>query len=207
MHDSELSRDAMNLQRWLGTATAAVVTSVLGAAAPAVAQAPAKKPTILAIWADVRSDRFLVATCQQFGPTSDDIGYWNLSAYNQGMMGYRTRNIDRIAKEGALFTDWYAQQSCAAGLAAIITGHAVSHRHAEGRVAASWAYRASLVCCAHALLTLHLLVNMHAPIYCWLFRWAALPLHRVLFFHRRFSDIPGVDNCGKVYRVAIRPIR
>jgi arylsulfatase len=52
----------------------------------------------------------------------DDIGYWNVSAYNQGMMGYKTPNIDRIAKEGALFTDWYGQQSCTAGRAAFITG-------------------------------------------------------------------------------------
>jgi len=52
----------------------------------------------------------------------DDVGYWNVSAYNQGMMGYRTPNIDRIAREGALFTDAYAQQSCTAGRAAFITG-------------------------------------------------------------------------------------
>ena len=38
----------------------------------------------------------------------DDIGYWNISAYNRGMMGYHTPNIDRIAKEGAMFTDYYA---------------------------------------------------------------------------------------------------
>ena len=53
---------------------------------PALAQAAQKKPNILVIW-------------------GDDIGYWNVSAYNQGMMGYKTPNIDRIAKEGALFTD------------------------------------------------------------------------------------------------------
>ncbi len=52
----------------------------------------------------------------------DDIGYWNISAYNLGMMGYKTPNIDRIAKEGALFTDWYGQQSCTAGRACFITG-------------------------------------------------------------------------------------
>jgi arylsulfatase A-like enzyme len=52
----------------------------------------------------------------------DDIGQFNISAYNRGMMGYRTPNIDRIAKEGAIFTDWYAQQSCTAGRAAFITG-------------------------------------------------------------------------------------
>jgi arylsulfatase A-like enzyme len=63
----------------------------------------AKKPNILVIW-------------------GDDIGYWNVSAYNQGMMGYKTPNIDRIAREGALFTDWYGQQSCTAGRAAFITG-------------------------------------------------------------------------------------
>ena len=65
--------------------------------------AATKKPNILIIW-------------------GDDIGYWNVSAYNQGMMGYKTPNIDRIAKEGALFTDWYGQQSCTAGRACFITG-------------------------------------------------------------------------------------
>jgi Sulfatase len=45
----------------------------------------------------------------------DDIGYWNISAYNRGQMGYRTPNIDRIANEGAIFTDYYGQQSCTAG--------------------------------------------------------------------------------------------
>jgi arylsulfatase len=53
---------------------------------------------------------------------ADDIGYWNISAYNQGMMGYRTPNIDRIAREGALFTDYYGQQSCTAARSAFITG-------------------------------------------------------------------------------------
>jgi arylsulfatase len=61
------------------------------------------KPNILIIW-------------------GDDIGYWNVSAYNQGMMGYKTPNIDRIAEEGALFTDWYGQQSCTAGRSCFITG-------------------------------------------------------------------------------------
>ena len=62
-----------------------------------------KKPNILIIW-------------------GDDIGWFNVSAYNHGIMGYKTPNIDRIAKEGALFTDWYGQQSCTAGRAAFITG-------------------------------------------------------------------------------------
>src|SRR6059058_1805555 len=53
---------------------------------------------------------------------SDDIGWFNVSAYNHGVMGYRTPNIDRIGKEGALFTDFYGQQSCTAGRAAFITG-------------------------------------------------------------------------------------
>ena len=61
------------------------------------------KPNILIIW-------------------GDDIGGFNISAYNQGVMGFKTPNIDSIAKEGALFTDWYAQQSCTAGRAAFITG-------------------------------------------------------------------------------------
>jgi arylsulfatase len=61
------------------------------------------KPNILVIW-------------------GDDIGWFNVSAYNMGIMGYRTPNIDRIAREGALFTDWYGQQSCTAGRAAFITG-------------------------------------------------------------------------------------
>jgi arylsulfatase A-like enzyme len=53
---------------------------------------------------------------------ADDVGLWNVSAYHRGMMGGSTPNIDRIAKEGALFTDYYAQQSCTAGRAAFILG-------------------------------------------------------------------------------------
>jgi arylsulfatase A-like enzyme len=52
----------------------------------------------------------------------DDVGWENISAYSHGVMGYRTPNIDRIAHEGALFTDHYAQPSCTAGRAALITG-------------------------------------------------------------------------------------
>ena len=62
-----------------------------------------KKPNMLIIW-------------------GDDIGWSNLSCYNLGMMGYRTPNIDRLAKEGALFTDAYGEQSCTAGRAAFILG-------------------------------------------------------------------------------------
>lgn len=68
-----------------------------------VEQATGKKPNILVI----------------FG---DDIGYWNVSAYHRGMMGGRTPNIDRIANEGAIFSDAYGQQSCTAGRAAFILG-------------------------------------------------------------------------------------
>ena len=53
---------------------------------------------------------------------SDDIGIWNISAYHRGMMGGRTPKLDRIANEGALFTDYYGQQSCTAGRSAFITG-------------------------------------------------------------------------------------
>ncbi|MBW2278071.1 MAG: arylsulfatase [Deltaproteobacteria bacterium] len=73
---------------------------VVAAAAPAAAQ---EKPNILVI----------------FG---DDVGMWNISAYHRGMMGGSTPNIDRIANEGALFTDYYSQQSCTAGRAAFIMG-------------------------------------------------------------------------------------
>ena len=52
----------------------------------------------------------------------DDVGWENISAYGHGVMGYRTPNIDRIAREGAMFTDHYAQPSCTAGRAALITG-------------------------------------------------------------------------------------
>jgi arylsulfatase A-like enzyme len=62
-----------------------------------------KKPNILIMW-------------------GDDIGMWNVSRYSQGMMGYRTPNIDRIGEEGATFTDFYAQQSCTAGRASFICG-------------------------------------------------------------------------------------
>ena len=65
--------------------------------------AQAKKPNILVIW-------------------GDDIGWANISKYNHGIMGYQTPNIDRIANEGAMFTDWYSQQSCTAGRAAFILG-------------------------------------------------------------------------------------
>jgi arylsulfatase A-like enzyme len=84
-----------------GVPLLATMAMMIGAVAPA--RAADKKPNILVIW-------------------GDDIGYWNVSAYNQGMMGYKTPNIDSIAKQGVLFTDWYGQQSCTAGRACFITG-------------------------------------------------------------------------------------
>ncbi len=75
----------------------------VGTIATAGAAAAADQPNILAIW-------------------GDDIGIFNIGAYNNGMMGYETPNIDRIANEGALFTDHYGQQSCTAGRAAFLTG-------------------------------------------------------------------------------------
>src|SRR6476660_7051579 len=65
--------------------------------------APQIKPNILVIW-------------------GDDIGISNLSCYSDGLMGYRTPNIDRIAAEGIRFTDSYGEQSCTAGRSSFITG-------------------------------------------------------------------------------------
>lgn len=81
--------------------TATLVAYV--AMVPAAQAQTAKKPNILVIW-------------------GDDIGTENISYYNRGMMGYKTPNIDRIAKEGVFFTDYYGQQSCTAGRAAFING-------------------------------------------------------------------------------------
>jgi arylsulfatase A-like enzyme len=91
----------MKIMRRLSLGLLPLLLSLAVVAAPASAQQP--KPNILVIM-------------------GDDIGYWNISAYNHGQMGYRTPNIDRIAAEGAIFTDYYGQQSCTAGRAAFITG-------------------------------------------------------------------------------------
>jgi len=90
----------MTKNSYLVTALVALPFVFSGAA---TAQTPANKPNIVMIMAD-------------------DVGIWNISAYHRGMMGGSTPNIDRIAREGALFTDYYAQQSCTAGRAAFITG-------------------------------------------------------------------------------------
>ena len=65
-----------------------------------------RKPNILVIW-------------------GDDIGISNLSCYSHGMMGYKTPNIDRLAREGMMFTDSYGEQSCTAGRSSFITGQSV----------------------------------------------------------------------------------
>ncbi len=70
------------------------------------ASAQTKKPNILVIW-------------------GDDIGQTNISAYTMGLVGYRTPNIDRIAKEGMIFTDYYGEQSCTAGRSSYIMGQSV----------------------------------------------------------------------------------
>ena len=96
-------RRTLNRRSNLWVTALALLASAVVITAPASAQQQAQKPNILVIM-------------------GDDIGYWNISAYNRGQMGYRTPNIDRIANEGAIFTDYYGQQSCTAGRAAFITG-------------------------------------------------------------------------------------
>jgi arylsulfatase len=81
---------------------AVIVVGLAFIASPAFA-AEQKKPNILIIW-------------------GDDIGQSNISAYSHGVMGYKTPNIDRVGKEGMMFTDYYAEQSCTAGRASFITG-------------------------------------------------------------------------------------
>lgn len=87
----------------LGRGTLLLALTILFSSHSVFAQ-KSEKPNILVIW-------------------GDDIGTWNISHNNRGMMGYKTPNIDRIAKEGVAFTDYYAQQSCTAGRAAFIGGN------------------------------------------------------------------------------------
>lgn len=90
------------MARWKHALVAITLAAPILVPATVQAQTP-QKPNILIIW-------------------GDDIGQFNVSAYNMGMMGYKTPNIDSIAQQGAVFTDWYGQQSCTAGRAAFITG-------------------------------------------------------------------------------------
>ncbi len=88
------------------TALAALAVSsfIAGSNATAHAQAAsAKQPNIVVIM-------------------GDDIGMWNIGAYHRGMMAGKTPNLDKLAKEGMLFTDYYAEASCTAGRANFITG-------------------------------------------------------------------------------------
>jgi Sulfatase len=78
-------------------------TSVQAVAAELTPESTTTKPNIVIIW-------------------GDDIGQSNISAYSHGLMGYKTPNIDRVAKEGMMFTDYYGEQSCTAGRASFITG-------------------------------------------------------------------------------------
>jgi arylsulfatase len=80
-----------------------VILLLILLAIPGLAQAQDRKPNIVIIW-------------------GDDIGQSNISAYSHGVMGYKTPNIDRVAREGMMFTDYYAEQSCTAGRASFITG-------------------------------------------------------------------------------------
>ena len=84
-------------------AIALIICALIGLSAAHAAQAQDKKPNILVIM-------------------GDDIGMWNIGAYHRGMMAGRTPNLDKIAKEGMLFTDYYAEASCTAGRANFITG-------------------------------------------------------------------------------------
>jgi arylsulfatase len=95
-------------RRLLLGGTAIAATSMLGPLArPAQAQQPAapagQRPNILVIW-------------------GDDVGLANVSVYSHGLMGYKTPNIDRIAREGLMLTDYYAEQSCTAGRSSFLTG-------------------------------------------------------------------------------------
>jgi arylsulfatase A-like enzyme len=98
--ETEMLR-SIGMVSWLRTLAACGLLWVV--ALPAAAQGTAKKPNILVIW-------------------GDDIGITNVSAYSDGLMGYETPNIDRIANEGLRFLQYYGEQSCTAGRAAFLTG-------------------------------------------------------------------------------------
>ena len=78
----------------------------VGLMAPLATFAQSGQPNILVVW-------------------GDDVGQSNISAYTMGVVGYRTPNIDRIAREGMIFTDYYGEQSCTAGRSSFITGQSV----------------------------------------------------------------------------------
>jgi arylsulfatase A-like enzyme len=112
MTDSRWRAKPRNITESIMTHSAGLLPSILAAlflvlASGVPAQAKeVSKPNIVIIW-------------------GDDIGQSDLSAYTFGLMGFRTPNIDRVAKEGMMFTDYYAEQSCTAGRSAFITGQSV----------------------------------------------------------------------------------
>jgi arylsulfatase len=115
-HVPPQNADGMKRRDLLLSATSLVAASALttaGLATTAQAQQPAAAPT----QPSGRRPNILVI----FG---DDIGQSNISAYTFGLMGYRTPNIDRIARDGMMFTDYYAEQSCTAGRSSFLTGQA-----------------------------------------------------------------------------------
>jgi len=91
--------------KWHGkiSLSLAAVATLFSAAAPPAAKAQQKQPNIVVIMAD-------------------DVGWSNIGAYNMGMMAGRTPNLDKMAKQGMIFTDYYAEASCTAGRAAFLTG-------------------------------------------------------------------------------------
>ncbi|MCU4179853.1 arylsulfatase [Bosea sp. BH3] len=110
--DNELPEPSrLNRRNILLSGTALFAAAAAGTGAVAQQQPPARPPA-----AGARQPNILVIW-------GDDIGTWNISHNNRGMMGYQTPNIDRIAREGVGFTDYYGQQSCTAGRAAFIGGN------------------------------------------------------------------------------------
>src|SRR5690606_19707250 len=105
-------RAVMKARRWLGAALVAASGLAIMGGAQAQAQNSQSKP---AAEASGKKPNILVI----FG---DDIGQTNISAYGKGVVGYTTPNIDRIAREGLMFTDYYAENSCTAGRSTFITG-------------------------------------------------------------------------------------
>jgi arylsulfatase A-like enzyme len=109
MSDNPIEKTGISRRQMLmsGAAVVAAAGTVTGVAKEAAAQtASGDKPNILVIW-------------------GDDVGQSNISAYTRGLMGYQTPNIDRVASEGMMFTDYYGEQSCTAGRSSFITGQSV----------------------------------------------------------------------------------
>jgi len=96
--EEQTAKVSKQLRCWMRRQGVTALVLTLAAFCVPEALAQAKKPNILVLW-------------------GDGIGVHNISAYSQGIMGYKTPNIDRIGKEGAILTGFYAQQSCTAGRA------------------------------------------------------------------------------------------